>query len=90
MSVKPGTLQIWHIYTFHMPRFEVSIGETTRSFEAPVQPNEPTPEVRTVYWAGEAINEEAAKEAAYRAWDEKYGEGKQPVAAITKITPLAS
>lgn len=73
-----------------MPRFEVSIGETTRSFEAPVQPNEPTPEVRTVYWAGEAINDEAAKEAAYRAWDEKYGEGKQPVAAITKITPLAS
>lgn len=71
-----------------MARFAVQITETTRSIEAPVSPHEPTPMVRDVYWEGEAADEEAAKEAAYRAWDVKYGEGKQPVSAIVKVTKL--
>jgi hypothetical protein len=44
--------------------------------------------VRDVYWEGEAANDEAAKEAAYRAWDLKHGEGKQPASAILRVTPL--
>jgi hypothetical protein len=54
-----------------MPTFEVHIGEMT-SFEAPVEPNEPTPEVRDVYWVGDAADPDAAREAGFVAWDEKY------------------
>jgi hypothetical protein len=71
-----------------MPKFSVEISETTRSFEAPVKPTEPTPEVRHVYWEGEAVDEDAAKEAGYAAWGEKYGADRQPVGAIVKITRL--
>jgi hypothetical protein len=71
-----------------MARFEATITETIVQMEAPAD-DEPTPMVRTVYWAGEAADQDAAKEAAHAAWDQKYGPGKQPVQAIVKITPLA-
>ena len=71
-----------------MPRFEVHIGEITRSIEAPVEPHEPTPEVRDVYRVGEAADQDAAKDAGYAAWDEKYGPGKQPISAIVNVTDL--
>ncbi len=70
-----------------MGRFEATITETIVQMEAHAD-DEPTPMARTVYWAGEAPDQDAAKEAAYAAWDEKYGPGKQPVQAIIKITPL--
>jgi hypothetical protein len=71
-----------------MSPFSVHIGETSTSFEAPIKPNEPTPVARDVYWEGEAEDEEAATEAGYRAWDEKYGSGRQPVGAVLRITPI--
>lgn len=71
-----------------MQRFSVHIGETTRSIEAPVKPSEPTPVIRDVYWEGEAADADAAKEAGYRAWDQKYGVGKQPVSALVRVTLL--
>jgi hypothetical protein len=67
-----------------MQRFSVHIGETTRSIEAPVKPSEPTPVIRDVYWEGNAADTDAAKEAGYRAWDRKYGEGKQPASALIR------
>jgi hypothetical protein len=73
-----------------MARFEATITETILEMEAPVAPHEPTPEVRSVYWSGDAADQDAAKEAAYAAWDEKYGPGKQPVQALVKITALDS
>ncbi len=71
-----------------MSKFEVTITETVTAFEAPVDPHELTPDVRGISWTGDAADNDAAKEAAYLAWDEKYGSGKQPVAAIVKITPV--
>jgi hypothetical protein len=70
-----------------MPTFEVHIGEMT-SFEAPVEPNEPTPEVRDVYWVGDAADPDAAREAGFVAWDEKYGPGKRPISAIVNVKAL--
>jgi predicted nucleotidyltransferase len=37
-----------------MARFEATITETILEMEAPVAPHEPTPEVRSVYWSGDA------------------------------------
>jgi hypothetical protein len=71
-----------------MARFEVTITETIRQLEAPVPDHAPTPMVRSVYWAGEAKDQDAAKEAGYAAWDEKYGAGKQPVQATVMVTQL--
>lgn len=61
--------------------------ETIIQVEAPA-PHDETPEARSVHWVGEASNNEAAKDAAYAAWDQKYGTGKQPVQAITKVIEL--
>jgi len=69
-------------------RFSVHIGETTQSVDLPVGPNDPTPLVRDVYCEVEAADEDAAKEAGYREWDVKYGEGNQPVSAIVRVTKL--
>jgi hypothetical protein len=44
--------------------------------------------VRNVCWAGVAINESAAREAAHHAWEEKYGPGALPVSAVVRITKL--
>ena len=71
-----------------MPRFEAEIGETTRETEAPVDPHKPAQEFRHVYWVDEAADHDAAREAAYAAWGEKYGPGNQPSSAIVKVTPL--
>jgi len=71
-----------------MARFEATITETIRQIELPAADDEPTPVARSVRWVGEARDQDAAKEAAYTAWDEKYGTSKQPVQAIVKITPL--
>jgi len=71
-----------------MPRFEATITETIRQMRVPTADDEPTPVARSVRWVGEARDQDAAKEAADTAWDEKYGPGKQPVQAIVKVTPL--
>jgi hypothetical protein len=66
-----------------MPRFNVHIGETSTSIAAPYWAI-----VRDVYWEGQAADWEAAKKAAYRAWDDKYGPGRQPVGSIIRVTPI--
>jgi hypothetical protein len=57
-----------------MTRFEVNITEVIEH-EQP-GPLDLTPEVRSVFWAGEADDEASARDAAYVAWDSKYGSGK--------------
>lgn len=69
-----------------MARFEVHITEVIEH-ELP-GPLDPTPEVRSVFWAGEADDEAGARDAAYVAWDGKYGAGKQPVQALVNITSV--
>jgi hypothetical protein len=71
-----------------MTRFEVHITEIIEH-DQPLGPLDPTPEVRSVFWAGEADDEAGARDAAYVAWDGKYGPGKQPVQALVNVTPLA-
>jgi hypothetical protein len=66
-----------------MPRFSVHIGETSTSIEAPYWAIG-----RDVCWEGEAEDDDAAKDAAYRVWDDKYGPGRQPVGAIITVTPI--
>gem|GEM_PF-3774954 len=56
-------------------RFEVTITETIRQLAAPMPDDAPTPMARSVYWSGDAKDEDAAKEAGYAPWDEKYGAG---------------
>ncbi len=73
---------------FHMPRFEVEIGEPPPVVDPHVDPGGVSSCVRSVYWTGEAADGNKAKEAAYQAWDEKYGPGKQPVSAIVRVINL--
>lgn len=70
-----------------LPCFEVHIGEIIATGAAPLHPGEPTPEVRSVFWRGEAIDQDAAKEAGYTAWDLKYGSGRRPAHALVSVTP---
>jgi hypothetical protein len=56
-------------------RFEVTITETIRQLAAPMPDDALTPMARSVYWSGDAKDEDAAKEAGYAPWDEKYGAG---------------
>ncbi len=72
-----------------MARFEVNITEVIEHEQSP-GPLDPTPEVRSVFWAGEADDEAGARHAAYVAWDAKYGPGKQPIQALVNVTPLVS
>jgi len=71
-----------------MPRFGVHVGEIPPEVEPASDPAKAVPEVRDVYWTGEAADPDAAREAAHLAWDEKYGSGKQPISAIVNMTPL--
>ncbi|HEX3510363.1 MAG TPA: hypothetical protein VHT27_04605 [Solirubrobacteraceae bacterium] len=71
-----------------MARFDVQITEFVEDREPP-RPQDPTPEVRSVFWSGEADDEGAAREAGYVTWDGKYGPGRQPVQALVNVTPLA-
>ncbi len=71
-----------------MARFEATITETVRHTEVPA-PREQTAEVRSVAWTGEAADRGAAQQAAYAAWDEKYGAGQRPTQAVVKVAPLA-
>ncbi len=50
-----------------MTRFEVHITEVIEH-DQPPGPLDPTPEVRSVFWAGEADDEAGARDAAYVAW----------------------
>jgi hypothetical protein len=75
-------------YAFHMPRFEVEISDPPPVIDARVSPGGLSSVVRDVYWAGVAADDSAAREAAWYAWDEKYGPGKQPVSAIVRVTTL--
>jgi hypothetical protein len=71
-----------------MPTYEVQIGEVRATPAGPIRPGEPTPEVRSVFWRGEAVNEGAAKEAGYGAWEQKYGRGRAPVEALIAVTEM--
>jgi hypothetical protein len=71
-----------------MARFEATITETVRHMEVPAPP-EQTAEVRSVAWTGEAADQGGAQQAAYAAWDEKYGAGQRPTQSVVKVTPLA-
>lgn len=73
-----------------MPSYEVHIGEVSDVSPGPLRAGEPTPEIRSVFWRGEAIDENAAKRSGYRAWDEKYGPGQQPVQALVSVTSIAA
>lgn len=68
-----------------MDRYEVRITEVV---EPEMDPNAPTPIVRDVIWVGPAPTEEAAKEAAYEEWDEKYGVDERPEAALVEVAQL--
>lgn len=71
-----------------MARYEATIMETVRHMEVPAPP-EQTVEARSVAWTGEAADQAGAQQAAYAAWDEKYGAGQRPTQSIVKVTPLA-
>lgn len=61
--------------------------ETTRSLEAPVAPNEPTPVFRIQIWRGEAADADEATEKTWQQWDEAYGPGQRPEANTIEVTP---
>ena len=71
-----------------MPRYRVYIGEPVSTIEA-ADTGSPTPVPRNVSCATTAEDEQAAKAAGWRAWDEKYGPRAQPVQAIVKVVLLA-
>ncbi len=73
---------------FHMPRFEVEISDPAPAIDARISPGGLSSAVRDVYWTGVAADDDAAREAAWCAWDEKYGSGKQPASAIVRIIAL--
>jgi hypothetical protein len=57
-----------------MTEYEVTISEPV----APEADKYPTsPMVRTVDWRGEAASEDAAREAAWDAWEERYGDERE-------------
>jgi hypothetical protein len=69
-----------------MSEYEVTIAE-------PVAPDAGAhgagPTVRTVDWRGEAESEQAATEAAWRAWDEQYGsERERPAHAEVRVNEV--
>jgi hypothetical protein len=71
-----------------MPEFEVGITDTTRTLDAPVAPNEPTPEIRIQVWRGEAANPDDATEKTWQQWDDAYGPGQRPKANTIEVKPL--
>jgi hypothetical protein len=75
------------VYRCRMSTFEVVIGEVATE-PAPVSDRGSTPEMRSVYWRGEAADEPAARALGYEAWDAKYGAGRQPVGALVAVTPV--
>jgi hypothetical protein len=71
-------------------RHKVDIGEVSGVSHGQVPRGEPTPEIRSVFWRGEAADESAAQEAGWRAWDQKYGAARQPVDALVKVMSVAA
>jgi hypothetical protein len=69
-----------------MLQFIVAISEPPPVIDVRVNPGGVSSAIRNVYWSGDAANEDAAIEAAWRAWDKKHGPGKQPVDAIVRVT----
>jgi hypothetical protein len=72
-----------------MPRYEVHIGEVSEVDVKQLHPGEATPEIRSVFWRGDAIDEADARAAGYAAWDQKYGRGRLPVQALVRVTSVA-
>ena len=69
-----------------MSEYEVTIAESVAP-EAGERTSSPT--VRTVDWRGEADSEDAAREAAWQAWDEQYGAQRaRPDHADVRVTRL--
>ena len=71
-----------------MPKYSVHIGEPLPPGAAALESGASTAALRNVFCAASAEHEEAAKAAGWRAWDEKYGPGRQRVQAIVKVTRL--
>ena len=69
-----------------MSEYEVTIAESVAP-DAGAHGSGPT--VRTVDWHGEADSEEAAREAAWQAWDEQYGtERERPAHPEVRVNKL--
>jgi hypothetical protein len=69
-----------------MSEYEVTIAEPVAP-QAGATTSSPT--VRTVDWRGEADSEEAARDAAWQAWDEQYGRQRErPEGAEVHVTKL--
>ncbi len=69
-----------------MTEYEVTIAE---SVAPEPEKHSTSPMVRTVDWRGEAASEDAAREAAWAAWDEQYGgERERPTTAEVHVTQL--
>jgi hypothetical protein len=70
-----------------MTEYEVTISESV----APGGDDRASsPMVRTVDWHGEAESEDAARQAAWDAWQEQYGRQREPPTQaqvrVTKVT----
>lgn len=72
-----------------MLTYEVLIGEQFNELPA-LGRRDPAPEVRSVCWRGKAADEDAARDAAYEAWDRKYGAGQRPAHPYVKVAQLPS
>jgi hypothetical protein len=70
-----------------MTEYEVTISESV----APGgRERTSSPMVRTVDWRGEASSEEAARQAAWQAWDEQYGGDRdRPDKSEVRVTKLS-
>jgi hypothetical protein len=50
----------------------------------------PTPIQRSIVWRGRAESDNAARLAAWEAWDQRYGPRNQPAQALVNVTRLAA
>ncbi len=69
-----------------MSEYEVTIAE---SVAPDADERASSPMVRTVDWRGEAESEDAARAAAWQAWDEQYGSQRErPDHAEIRVTKI--
>lgn len=69
-----------------MARFEIRIWEVADDVSpGPLDPSQPTPEVRSVVTTTEASDEAEATAAAWNVWDAKYGLDKRPSEGAARV-----
>ncbi len=69
-----------------MPRFVVEITEMLRARHR--LHSERSPLARDVTWVGTAGDRDAATDAAYLAWERRYGSGREPIKPVVDIRQL--